>query len=136
MSLRDAEDPSVIGARWAASMKGSVRARTVRSDDGAAKAARDAANQRGADAWSPSRAREALRVRISACIRIYESMPQVKRAMARGDKILTPAQFLEREADRAGAFDNMLSFGSFLASHNLEPIEMAPIGWYFCGTAT
>src|SRR5690349_21504139 len=73
---RDAEDPAVIRDRWDASMLEARRLSVPprgRSEDSAAKAARDAANQKGANAWSPSRAREALRERVSRAVRSLEA---------------------------------------------------------------
>lgn len=64
MSIREQEDHATIAYRWARSMGsgkilGPQRERDPR--DVAHQQARDDANNAGADAWSPSRAREALR---------------------------------------------------------------------------
>lgn len=68
MSRKD-DNPSVVGARWAKSMKGGkiLGPQAERNpSDMAHQKARDDANNAGADAWSPSRAREALRAYVAA----------------------------------------------------------------------
>lgn len=64
MSIRGTEDPATIAYRWACSMGTRERPGALypkASPDMIARQARDDANNRGADAWSPSRARERIR---------------------------------------------------------------------------
>ena len=67
----------------------------------------------GANTWSPDRARCALRARICACLKIYEGYTTTKRAVAKGQKIKWPAQWMLAKAEELNAFDAPEAFEAF-----------------------
>ena len=84
------------------------------AEDIASRAAMDERNNRGAEGWSPSRAREVLRERISLAVRNLDTygLETVR------DKWLD----LHRSADRNRAFDDPSQFLSFW----LNCVDMSP----------
>lgn len=103
MSLRDLENPIVIRDRWEASMfRGTSHpirlARPVRDIEMAR--ARDAANDAGANAWSPSRAREALRERLVSLDRYTSgSVPSISDRAFRVERVAEDQNIFEDERD-------------------------------------